>query len=53
VDRLPNGKYRARIKDGEGQHSLGCFADETDAAKAYDAAALAAFGPYARLNFPA
>jgi hypothetical protein len=31
---------------------IGYFDDEVEAAKAYDAAALKLFGPYARLNFP-
>lgn len=46
------GKWRARIKiDGRFRH-LGCFSVEEDAACAYDAAALAAWGEYARPNFP-
>lgn len=44
------GKYIARIKvDGKGIH-LGCFHDEDDAARAYNAAAINEFGKYAVIN---
>ncbi len=33
-------------------HWLGSFADEVEAARAYDAAAVEAWGPFAQLNFP-
>jgi len=45
-------KWVAQIQaDGERRH-LGVFADEIDAAKAYDVAACHFFGEYARPNFP-
>ena len=42
------GKWRARIR----HRHLGVFADEEEAARVYDAAALAEWGEFARLNFP-
>lgn len=46
------GKWRARIMvERRGIH-LGVFADEVDAARAYDDAALKHFGSFGRLNFP-
>jgi hypothetical protein len=45
-------KWVAYIKlDGRQQH-LGCFAEELEAAHAYDSAARRLFGEFARLNFP-
>lgn len=52
VRQLPSGSWEARIKVNYEQDSIGCFPDEQDAARAYDAAALAAWGPFAYLNFP-
>lgn len=46
------GWYRALIGLNGRQKHLGCFRDETDAARAYDAAAKELYGEYARLNFP-
>lgn len=46
------GKWRAQIHaDGKKRH-LGLFATETDAARAYDAAARESFGEFAFCNFP-
>ena len=43
-------KWQVTIK-ADGRHRyLGCFADEEEAALAYNAAALEAWGPYAYLN---
>jgi hypothetical protein len=45
------GSCQAKVGiNGKTTH-LGRFADEEDAARAYDAAAVAAFGAYARTNF--
>lgn len=46
------GKWRAYIKTDGKQISLGAYEVESDAAKAYDAGAIALFGEYAYLNFP-
>lgn len=46
------GKWGAYIKtDGKSRY-LGLFADEADAARAYDSAARAAWGEFALCNFP-
>jgi hypothetical protein len=44
-------KWYATINDGKRRH-LGCFISEEAAARAYDAAASAAWGEFAYLNFP-
>jgi AP2 domain/HNH endonuclease len=45
-------KWRARIGVNGKLLHLGFFDDPTEAARAYDAAALKHFGQFARLNFP-
>jgi hypothetical protein len=46
-------RWRSKIKCNGRTFSVGYFATETEAARAYDAKALALHGEYARLNFPA
>lgn len=46
-------KWESHIRHEGHKRHLGLFADEADAARAYDAAALDLFGGYAALNFPA
>ena len=45
------GRYVARIKVRRRMRHLGCFDTAEEAACAYDTAARAAFGPFARPNF--
>jgi len=45
-------KWAAQIKYTGGKKWLGYFDNETDAAKAFDAAAIKYHGEFARLNFP-
>ncbi len=46
-------KWRARIMVERKEIILGVFLNKDDAARAYDEAAMAYFGEFARLNFPA
>lgn len=46
-----NKKWCANIRVNHKKHNLGSFADEIEAAKAYDEAAKEHFGEFARLNF--
>lgn len=46
-----DGKWRARITVNRRGIALGRFVTEEDAARAYDVAALAHFGAFAKLNF--
>lgn len=45
------GKWQAKINVNGRHHNLGRYFDETAAARAYDAAAITAWGDFARLNF--
>lgn len=46
------GKWQTSISVGGKTRGLGLYADKIEAAKAYDRAALEAFGEFAVLNFP-
>ena len=46
-----DGRWRAQIKVHGKKKHLGLFATPADAARAYDAAAIEAFGEFARPNF--
>lgn len=46
-----SGRYYANITVDGRSHHLGSYVDPADAARAYDAAALAHFGEFAWINF--
>jgi len=46
-----DSNWRVRIKVGDKQIHIGYFADEVEAAKAYDKMARQHFGAFARTNF--
>jgi hypothetical protein len=48
---LNKGRWQVRIKLNRKTICLGTYADEVDAAKAYDRAAVVIHGDFARLNF--
>jgi hypothetical protein len=50
--RSRTGSWRAQIGVNGTRHRLGVFSTQEEAARAYDAAAFAAWGEFAYLNFP-
>ena len=52
VHHHKNGKFKVTIRSKGKQYHLGYFADEIEAAKAYDAKAREYHGSFAVLNFP-
>ena len=50
--RRESGRWRAYINCDGRRTNLGTFSSPIEAALAYDSAAVEAFGPFARLNFP-
>ncbi len=51
VDKLPHGKYKARIVVKGRNINLGHYSDPEEVARAYDKGALKYFGEFARTNF--
>lgn len=52
VSLYRNGRWLVQIRTGGRREHLGYFGTEVEAAHAYDAAAFAAWGEHANLNFP-
>jgi hypothetical protein len=52
VEKLPNGRFRSRLRHGDTTKNLGCHVSAEDAAIAHDLGALRVFGEFAYLNFP-
>lgn len=52
VTRLPSGRWQAQITVRGAAKKLGAYDSREEAARAYDAAAIASFGLFARPNFP-
>ncbi len=50
ITPLPNGKWQAQIKKHGKAEYLGCFSDKQQAVDAYNTAALAKFGQFAKLS---
>jgi hypothetical protein len=50
--RKSTGRFEAQIWNNYKRIWIGTFANEQDAARAYDAAAIEHFGEFARTNFP-
>jgi hypothetical protein len=50
--RTSRQKWLVTLQAGGKRRQIGSFADEVEAARAYDKAALEAWGEYATLNFP-
>lgn len=46
------GRWQARFKLNGQERSLGCYATEEEAARAYDAKVFELFGHWSKLNFP-
>lgn len=50
VDKMPNGRFRAKIGKKGKRYNLGIYSNAEQAAAAYNGGALMLFGDYANLN---